>query len=256
MKPIFRILLLAVVLSTPARALAWGRDGHELVARIAYHFLDGATRKKVLQTLDGVSFEEAATWMDDVRRNRSFESMRPWHYINIDEGQDYQPVAEKNALTILAGVIGKMKQRESFTGNRQRDLLLLFHLVGDIHQPLHAGYASDKGGNTVNVDYENTQLNLHSLWDNRIIADAKVSFASCLELYSTWTPVRADSVRSAGLMTWMKESRALLPQVYAYPEPRIEKAYCLQNKPLVEQQLLAAGLRLARVLQESFGDPS
>lgn len=248
--------LFLLLLALPARSWAWGKQGHELVAEIAFHFLAPDVRQKVLKTLDGLSIEEAATWMDDIRANNSFESMRPWHYIDIEKGKEYEPSADKNALTILNGVLAKLKQHGSFTGNRQRDLLLLFHLVGDIHQPLHTGYPSDKGGNSVNLDYENTQVNLHSLWDTKMIVDEKISLDDCLGLYATWPAAKADAVRNAGLMTWMNESRALLPQVYAYSNERIDKAYCEQNKAVVEQQLLTAGLRLARVLEQAFADPS
>jgi hypothetical protein len=39
------------------------------------------------------------------------------------------------------------------------------HLVGDIHQPLHAGFAEDRGGNSVDVRFDGRKTNLHSLWD-------------------------------------------------------------------------------------------
>ncbi|RYZ18599.1 MAG: hypothetical protein EOO16_22085 [Chitinophagaceae bacterium] len=253
MKRWFLAPLLLLLLAAPTRSWAWGKQGHEMVAQIAFHFLDPAVRQKVLKALDGFSIEEAATWMDDARANHSFDAMRPWHYIDIEKGKDYQPAADKNALTILNGVIGKLQQQASFTGNAQRDLLLLFHLVGDIHQPLHTGYPADKGGNSINVDYDNSQVNLHSLWDTRLIIDEKITVADCLNLYATWPPERAEAVRNTGLMGWMTESRALLPQVYAFSEGRIDKSYCAQNKALVEQQLLSAGLRLARVLERSFG---
>ncbi|RYY93944.1 MAG: hypothetical protein EOO11_18835, partial [Chitinophagaceae bacterium] len=186
--------------------------------------------------------------------NHSFESMRPWHYIDIEKGQNYQPTADKNALTILNGVITKLEQHSSFTGNAQRDLLLLFHLVGDIHQPLHAGYPSDRGGNSVNVDYESTQLNLHSLWDTKIIEDEKITADGCIALYGDWAPEKGDAVRRAGVMTWMNESRALLPTVYDFADARIDKTYRERNKTVVQQQLLTAGLRLAAVLQRTYGN--
>ncbi|GAB4093295.1 S1/P1 nuclease [Flaviaesturariibacter terrae] len=246
-------LLPLLLLSMSARSWAWGKQGHEMVAEIAFHFLAPDVQQKVLKALGGLSIEEAATWMDDVRANNSFDAMKPWHYIDIEKGKNYEPTADKNALTILNGVISRMSQHASFTGNQQRDLLLLFHLVGDIHQPLHTGYPSDKGGNSVNLDYDGGQVNLHSLWDTRMIVDEKITVADCLNQYATWTPEKADSVRNAGLMSWMNESRTLLPQVYAFNGERIDKTYCEQNKAIVEQQLLTAGLRLARVLERAFG---
>jgi len=44
-------------------------------------------------------------------------------------------------------------------------LKFLVHFVGDVHQPMHAGYERDKGGNDVKVWFFDNNTNLHSLWD-------------------------------------------------------------------------------------------
>jgi hypothetical protein len=43
------------------------------------------------------------------------------------------------------------------------------HLIGDIHQPLHAGFAEDRGGNSVEVRFNGRKENLHSLWDRALV---------------------------------------------------------------------------------------
>ena len=53
---------------------------------------------------------------------------------------------ERNILTILHSVIVDLKLfKTKSKKNIKRDLLLIFHLVGDLHQPLHTGYAIEKG---------------------------------------------------------------------------------------------------------------
>lgn len=56
-------------------------------------------------------------------------------------------------------------------------LAFLVHFVGDLHQPLHAGDKSDKGGNDTHVDYgtyATPRLNLHSIWDG-LLAERAIS---------------------------------------------------------------------------------
>lgn len=48
-------------------------------------------------------------------------------------------------------------------------LRFLVHFVGDVHQPLHVGFTSDMGGNTIKVKFFSTSTNLHSVWDTYII---------------------------------------------------------------------------------------
>jgi hypothetical protein len=45
-------------------------------------------------------------------------------------------------------------------------ITFLIHFIGDCHQPLHIGYASDEGGNTINVSWFGKKTNLHSVWDS------------------------------------------------------------------------------------------
>jgi S1/P1 Nuclease len=48
-------------------------------------------------------------------------------------------------------------------------LRFVAHLVGDIHQPLHAGFAEDRGDNSVDVRFNGRKTNLHSLWDTGLV---------------------------------------------------------------------------------------
>ena len=61
---------------------------------------------------------------------------------------------EDNIVNELNKVIGELGKAETLTdANIQTDLLILLHLIGDLHQPLHDGYGIDKGGNTVQVSF-------------------------------------------------------------------------------------------------------
>ena len=121
------------------------------------------------------------------------------------------------------------------------DVLVLFHLCGDLLQPLHVGYGSDKGGNTYQVNYNGKGTNLHSVWDSRIIESQDVTLTS---LQGGSKPkVKVD------FMEWMSEGRALLSQVYAVNGHKLDDSYMQKNKAVVIIQLKDGGALLAACLQ-------
>jgi hypothetical protein len=251
MKKAIALLVFTVALCAHTPSFAWSKKGHELVAEIAFHFLDSATRAKVQHYLTGMRIEAAATWMDDIRKDRSLSYMSPWHYINIEKDGKYRKVKEANIINILDSVIRDLKKNPSLPDSSiKRDLLIIFHLAGDLHQPLHVGYGSDKGGNDAQVSVLGKGSNLHTLWDRTLIEQNHIDLDSCLALYPQFSGKDRRNARSLNLRTWLNQSRDLLPQAYGYDGHIIDQAYLDRNRPVVEKQLLLAGLRLAAVLQK------
>lgn len=250
------LLIAAVAFASvaPSQVFAWGKTGHEIVAEIAMKLLDNSTRKKVEHYLGGYSPEAASVWMDDVRKDHSFDYMKPWHYINAEKGATYTPTKEDNAVNILNKTIAQLRDHsQSDDQEIQRQLLILFHLTGDLHMPLHAGYGSDKGGNSVQVTYLDHKGNLHWVWDNEIIETEHIDLAQCMELYKSWTRDEIKQYSQVNVEQWMQQSRDLLPVVYDFKDNTIDKAYADKNAPIIRKQLTIAGLRLAEVLKETFG---
>jgi hypothetical protein len=255
-KIIFTCLLLAAVFFIPRTAVAWSAKGHHLVAEIAFHFLDDSTKEKVQKYLGKLSIEEAATWMDDMRSNDYYSYMRSWHYIDIEKGGAYHPSAEdRNILIILNSAIEELKTKEEHKFKALRiDMYLLFHLIGDLHQPLHTGYPEDKGGNTIIAGYlhKNNSLNLHSIWDDAIIATKNISLQDCLNQYISYSAEEIASIQKLDVLDWFRDSRSLLDTVYDFKNNLIDDNYVNNNAIVIEKQLLKAGLRLAAVLKEVF----
>ena len=106
------VLLFVVILSCfSAKSYAWGKRGHELVAQIAFRFLDDSTQQIVKKYLGNLSIEEAANWMDVERGNSYYNYMRTWHYLDIDKGESYDTKStERNILTILHSAIVELRQ--------------------------------------------------------------------------------------------------------------------------------------------------
>lgn len=254
-KALLSFSLAAILYMIPSGCFAWGAKGHGLVAEIAYNFLDDSIKLKVQKYLGNLSIEEAANWMDDSRSNSYFDYMRTWHYLDIDKGQTYVPSPERNIVTILFSAISDLRRTDNMKRKDiRRDLLLLFHLIGDLHQPLHTGYVVDKGGNTINVTSQNFASNLHSAWDTQILESEGISLEKCLKLYQTYSPQKVDSVKRFNVMGWMMQSRSYLDTVYDFKDGFLDRNYVDRGVVIIETQLLHAGIRLANVLRETFSN--
>jgi hypothetical protein len=55
-KQIIVLLLIFMIVTKAEKSYAWGKTGHELVAKIAYQLLDDSTRKMVKEYLGNISF--------------------------------------------------------------------------------------------------------------------------------------------------------------------------------------------------------
>ncbi len=252
-KGILSFILAASFYLLPNISFAWGAKGHGLVAEIAFHFLDDSTKLKVKKYLGNLTIEEAANWMDDSKSNSYYDYMRTWHYLDIDKGQHYTPSSERNIITVLYSAINELKGIDKMKKKDiKRDLLLIFHLMGDLHQPLHTGYTVDKGGNTINVTSQNFASNLHSAWDTQILESEGVTLQKCLAIYPTYSPEKIDSIKKINVLAWMNQSRSYLDFVYDYKNDFLDSTYIQKSVVIIENQLLQGGMRLASVLIEVF----
>ena len=132
--------------------------------------------------------------------------------------------------------------------------MVLFHLVGDLHMPLHIGYPNDKGGSAVRLNYLGKPTTLHCVWDSEMIESEKITIDNCMMLYKNYTREELEKLKVINVEKWILQPRAYLDQVYALPDcGNIDQPYVTKNKDIVEQQLLFAGIRLATVLGHIFG---
>ena len=233
-------------------SFAWGRKGHTIVAEIAFSYLDEPTKKNVLSYLDGMTLEEAANWMDDIKSDKKTAFMKPFHYANFPKGTKATEHNSDNIVKVLNDAILDLAKKDRLTHDEiKTNLLFLFHLVGDLHQPLHVGYGNDKGGNTVQLNYKTRGTNLHSFWDSGIIQDQNVTLGDCINAVK-FSPEELKAVKAVNVVAWSQESRNLLDQVYDYKNPKVSEKYVLDSSKIIEKQLQKAGIRLAAVLNMFF----
>jgi S1/P1 Nuclease len=129
---------------------------------------------------DIVLFMQAARWPDDIRRTDQQYHRGPWHYINWPFKPDGQPASVQPRDAEPVNILTALAENEAFVknandpGQKAIALAWLFHLVGDIHQPLHAAQIftvdypnGDKGENEIciRVTQDGQPMNLHRFWD-------------------------------------------------------------------------------------------
>ena len=117
-------------------AFAWGKKGHSMIAQIAISKLDAKTKQNVLSYLNGMSIEDASVWMDEMRNDIKFDYMKPYHYVNIRKGFPIKEVEGDNIINALNQTLSELDNMKSLSNDDVKfRLLMLFHLVGDLHQP-------------------------------------------------------------------------------------------------------------------------
>jgi len=264
----------ALVSSSPA--LAWGKTGHRVVAAIADTQLSGLARAHVREILGVESLDEAATWPDDMRADPSpfwKKAASPWHYVTVNGiTYDHAP-PEGDALEALNRFRKTLLDPSASRADKQLALRFIIHLVGDIHQPLHAGKCCDHGANDVKVMWFGKPTNLHAVWDSAIVDEEQLSFselATKLERHITnydviawWNP---------DPLTWVSESAKVRDSLYPSEPlndgksvedvagrqsavPELSYSYVYKFTPLMEQRLSQAGIRLAAYLDAIFAEP-
>ena len=242
-------------------ALAWGQTGHRAVGLIAERHAAPATLRALRALMGDESLARASTWPDEKRSDAVWTAANPdaWrdHFINAEpEGtlaasRDAQPRNIWTALERWEAVLADPSQ----PAEARRDAVRwLAHLVGDAHQPLHAGRESDRGGNTVDVRWFGTATNLHALWDEHLIAHTALSYTELVAFIDHPSPAEVAAWRAGTAADWLAESRALLPALYEVGEPANPAyAYHFAHWPTVERRLVQAGVRLAATLDRALG---
>lgn len=233
----FSFMLLAY-----SSAFAWERTGHALVLAVAMQYMDDNAKAVLDKYMNGLSAADAASWMDEIKGDPKYKDLGKLHYINIEKGQTYDPSNKDNIIGEINRILAELASPKSVTDEAIRvDLLELLHLIGDLHQPLHCGYGSDKGGNTYQVQFNGKSVSLHKVWDSQIIDYLEIRLPDVLEA-KTDAPGKGIHVTD-----WLNESRGYVEGLYP-PNHKITEEYIKTNGAIIKSQLHSAGIRLAAIL--------
>jgi nuclease S1 len=259
----FRWLFISALVGTisfkASPAYPWGSKGHEIIAGIAETQLTDTARKRIKELLpQGTTLPEASTWPD--KAGRQIPDMDPYHYINFSrDANTYDQQRDcklRNCVVeAIAWYVQVLKSPDAPRNEKRIALRFIAHLVGDIHQPLHAGFAEDRGGNSVDVRFNGRKENLHSLWDTALVEleqGTPAEIAGRIQAGLTSDDVKQWQQGTAA--KWALESLAIVrAQVYRLPASgEINASYAEAARAVIRNRLAQAGLRLAWLLNEGL----
>ncbi|RZK40427.1 MAG: hypothetical protein EOO61_06515 [Hymenobacter sp.] len=258
MKKNFFICLIA---ATAFALISWGYVGHQTVARIAETHLSPQARAAVQSLLGKEAITEVASWADEVRNQPEYKSTAPWHFLNLPLGLDRaafeKAVKGQSQQNVYTAILAQQKVLQDGSSTREQKVValkFLVHFIGDAHQPMHISRAEDKGGNTIQLQYNNKGTNLHSLWDSRLIDQQGLSYSELATKVDQASPVLVKQGAITDPLTWIYESYQISSKLY----PEIEKSnklgedYYKGHIGIVNDRLELAGLRLAGALNAVF----
>jgi hypothetical protein len=260
---------LLFLLITCLHALAWGRQGHIVVAEIAEQYLEISTVRQVREFLavqNATTLADVSIWADQIRLQRP--ETGPWHYVNIPAHPVLGTLASYDRERDCPRgdcVVAKIEEFTRVLGDlnvssydRLEALKFLVHFVADIHQPLHASNKADRGGNDVRVEFDGRRTNLHAIWDTGILATA-VQYGDerryALELARQMNEGGTAPSRHSSPSDWANESYRIAADVIYKKLPNdgiLPSSYAADMLPIVQDRLQRAGVRLADLLNKTL----
>ncbi len=248
-----RGLLLVVGLVISGGSWAWGAAGHRLIAEYADARMSPNARMQVGRLLalePGATLASVSTWADEVRS----PTTAAWHYLNFprDAGCRYDAARMCIRGNCVVGAIERQLTVLASDAPVARKLLALkyvVHFVGDVHQPMHAGFADDRGGNSHQLQANRRGTNLHALWDVALLQHWPGGIGALRQAMESLPVTPGESDPRA----WAEESCRLVAAPGFYPERRkLDENYPARWSAQLAQQLAAAGQRLAQVLNTAL----
>ena len=314
----FGTVLLAALLgvSSTAPAFAWDYGGHEITALMAKNRLNAKANAAILAAAAALSIPgrtynavTLACWMDDLKKAElplpDHGLFYTWHYIDLGtEGGDPVPSSTPGDDNPYHGNVVQALKRaqvvlrggtDPYIKTQAEAIALVMHLVGDIHQPLHAAthyfqtaggwWHHDAGGNNEyvrNGPPGDEHFSLHRFWDcawrasfdngaGDVVLDPRFDHeltndpvaVAALAQEIEHSPVSPPDLRPR-FDDWARESNHLARD-FVYRELtateskkfcRLGSGYVAHARVLSRQRLLLAGERLAALLNETVGASS
>lgn len=243
--------------NTKADDADWGDTGHRVVGEIASKHLSKRVQRKIRKLLNGQSLAMVSTYADAIKSDDAFRKYGTWHYVNMNDDETYES-SKKNSKGDLVTGIAKCKEvlMNAASSKEQKifHLKMLVHLIGDLHQPLHVGKASDRGGNDVKVQWFYKGSNMHRVWDSEMINSFNMTYTELANNADVLSKAQIKSLQEGTIVDWVNESREIAQKVYrsAKAEENLRYRYMYDYFETVRVQLQKGGIRLAKVLETIF----
>lgn len=295
-RPLAWLLVLGAgcVASQPARA--WADEGHQIIGAMAAHLMAASTLARVQSILaaddsaltadTGIANE--SNWADRYRESdrrgsrQRYEGTTNWHFVDIEiDAPDIDAAcfgfpklgdvpastgpAQDCIVNKIAQFTAELRAARTSAPERLRALQFLLHLVGDLHQPLHAADDHDRGGNDKWViSPAPRRADLHFYWDTWLVRQLGADYADVAATLLARLPAAQRRAWARGTpRDWAQESFLIgKTQVYGrLPPPAADGNYSLDaqylesSADIVMTQLAKAAVRLAMTLDDALAAP-
>jgi hypothetical protein len=312
-RKIVSLLFALALLCSQTPAFAWGDTGHMVVAQIAYSRLNPTAAARVAELVKLVranySFKDQkgkkqfvdktytpitiANYMDDMRDHPTLKrKLGPMHFTNVPFFEGIPPrELEAIAVNIQTQIQASTEtlEQNAFSRSKQKmleeatHLAYLFHLVGDLHQPLHCvsryseehpDGAGDQGGNLFFLDPPDAQgrhkPKLHGYWDaggrqftfvsRPLTSDGFKQIRDFAFAATKTYPAKRSEWKVTEVERWVRESHDLAVE-NAYKDARgnslkqfeePDEDYKARAQEISRRRVAMAGYRLAALLNRIY----
>ncbi|MDP2129814.1 MAG: S1/P1 nuclease [Erythrobacter sp.] len=274
-------VVMALVVSLPAPANAWGFYAHRKTAAIAEANVSPEVRAKIARLIRSEpalgtpdcplkSLEDASVWADCIRNEGwRWGFTAAWHYRTAPVCQAFNPRANcagGNCVTAQVTRAHRVLADESLPAAiRLEALAFMVHFAGDVHMPLHSGDNEDRGGNDRVAAYGIIpDLNLHWIWDGPLAERAISDPAD--PVVRRYSPAERADLSGGSPDDWGRESWEIA-RSFVYPtafdtedvcaaplpdETALSQEDIIRGVPIAKRRVQQAGLRIADLLESAF----
>jgi len=287
-------------------AIAWNKLNPEVKKEVARLLQQNPsygqwTKNVSKENRDAIAFITAATWPDVIKDKHSgydnSEGQHPkfgsqsgqnigyadklqhryWHFYDKPFSPDHTKLGEPDSVNALTQIVAFTNAIKTSADDsiKSYDIVWLIHMVGDVHQPLHATSRfdeqdpqGDQGGNLVKlICTPPAQISpggkcpteLHGFWDGVPGPDTGAASAQTqAATYDQPSAAAADSNPS----DWIGESFAAA-QKWVYVDPigigdgpfALTGPYVSRATTVAHERIALAGARLANLLNQNLKTP-
>ena len=235
-----KLFLTALTLLTAMVASAYGTLGHYTIGQIAQQQLDADAEVAITALLKNGTLPMISNWADIQKSNPDFRETSNWHYNNFEPGLTR---AQFDSIAMTTNHGQNIYQTNQLIAQLQANpddttaLLMLVHLVQDLHCPMHFGRPNDRGGNDVPIKWFDKTTNLHSIWDTELIEAAKLSYTEYADHLLRQYDYPEQDFNTQMILDWAWQNYQLAEQIYNDIDLTNKSyQYMYKYRPLLDHQ--------------------
>lgn len=277
MKRIITTLALVCILGSTNLCFGWGRDAHAAIAYIAERHLTPTAKANIEKCIDGHSIVYYASWLDNHRAEE-----KSWGKLSHVAHYDIatcKPIGKP--YKYMKSSINKLKKYRELPDSALKVTIYHFvHSFGDYHCPGHVAYydcSDEKPKKLITSSYDiylqsqKSRYNYHKLWDSGIVQLYQKGWGYMdwgHALDSSVPEEYIKSVTEGTLADWMTDIATRTKYEYnIYGRAPAKDKMAADNElsvvdgdmfndfaEIAAKQILIAGLRMAKVINEIFGE--